>query len=151
MHIVRSKNPILFFSKKEKHDITEAICQAELKTSAEIRVHLERRAGKDIFVHAKQEFQRLGMTKTAARNGVLIFLGVASKRFAILGDRGINDKVPPGFWDEIALVMTPRFKEDEFATGLCEAILMIGEKLSEYFPYHQEDVNELPDEISYSF
>ena len=150
MHIERSKNPVLFFSKKEKEHITQAIQQAEMNTSGEIRVHLERRAKEDIMSHAAHEFERIGMAKTEARNGVLIFMGVRSRRFAILGDQGINEKVPQGFWDEIVQLMVGHFKEDRFSDGLVEGILKVGEKLKEYFPYHREDINELPDEISYS-
>jgi uncharacterized membrane protein len=39
---------------------------------------------------------------------------------------------------------------DDYETGLREAVLKIGEKLREYFPYQDEDdINELPDDISY--
>jgi len=151
MHIVRSANPVLFFSKKEKEQIVKAIETAEIKTSGEIRVHLERKAQADIMTHAGREFVRLGMARTEARNGVLIFFGVASKRFVILGDKGIHEKVPSGFWDEIVRKMMTHFKEDRFADGLSEAIHQIGEKLATYFPYQRDDINELPDEISYSF
>jgi len=82
--------------------------------------------------------------------GFSFFMGVHSRRFAILGDQGINEKVPQGFWDEIVQLMMRHFKEDRFSDGLVEGILKIGEKLKEYFPYQREDINELPDEISYS-
>ncbi|MFT5208067.1 MAG: putative membrane protein [Candidatus Omnitrophota bacterium] len=150
MKIIRSNDPILFFSKKEKEIIEAAIRQTETRTSGEIRVHLERKAGEDIMKHAQEKFEKLGMTQTDAHNGVLIFLGVHSKRFAILGDEGINSKVPNGFWDGIAQDMIKEFKEDRFAEGLSQAIQTIGSRLAEYFPYQKEDVNELPDEISYS-
>ncbi len=150
MNISRSTTPILFFSKKEKEIIESAIRQAETQTSGEIRVHLERKAGDDIMEHAQKKFEKLGMAQTDARNGVLIFLGVYSKRFAILGDEGINSKVPPGFWDGIAQGMIKEFKEDRFAEGLSQAIHTIASRLAEYFPHQKEDVNELPDEISYS-
>jgi len=141
---------MLFFSKKEKKQIEKAIQDAEMNTSGEIRVHLERKAKADILSHAAEMFQKMGMTKTEAHNGVLFFMGVQSRRFAIIGDAGINEKVPPHFWNDIVEPMAQRFKEDEFADGLSEAILKIGEKLKEYFPYHRADINELPDEISYS-
>lgn len=151
MAIERSKDPVLFFSKKEKEAIVQAIREAEKMTSGEIRVHLERKARPDIMAHAREVFEKIGMTRTQRRNGVLIFLGVASRRFAILGDRGINEKVPPTFWDEVAEGMQQSFREDRFADGIVEAILAIGEKLKEYFPYQSSDVNELSDEISFSF
>ena len=150
MKIVRSQDPFLFFSKKEKEHILQAIREAEKQTSGEIRVHLERKAKEDILKHAAEVFQRLGMAKTEKRNGVLIFMGVRSKRFCILGDLGIHEKVPAGFWDEIAQMMSEHFRKDEFSEGLVKAIEKVGEKLASYFPYQPEDANELPDEISYA-
>ena len=121
-----------------------------MQTSGEIRVHLERQFRDDTLKHAEEIFSRLKMHETAARNGVLILMGLKSKRFFILGDEGINKKVPSGFWEEIVGKMQTLFKEDRFADGLIEGILEIGRQLKEYFPYQRNDVNELPDEISYS-
>ncbi|MCB9799466.1 MAG: TPM domain-containing protein [Candidatus Omnitrophica bacterium] len=150
MRIQRSANPLWFFSKKEKEQIVEAIRSAEKKTSGEIRVHLERKARPDIFKHAAERFEKLGMVRTESRNGVLIFMGIKSKRFVILGDKGINEKVPQGFWDEIVALMGEQFRKDHFADGLCDGIEKIGEKLAFYFPYQRDDRNELSDEISYA-
>jgi len=91
------------------------------------------------------------MTKTKDRNGVMIFIGLASRRFAIRGDKGSHERVPDGFWDDIARQMTQDFKKDLFADGIVKAIHRIGEKLQQYFPFERDDVNELPDEISYSY
>ena len=150
MTIKRSSHPFLFFSGKEKKEIISAIHRAEESCSAEIRVHLERKARENILEHAREHFEKLGMTHTEARNGVLIFLGVHSKRFCILGDKGINEKVPDDFWNEIVKKMAASFKEDRFAEGLCEAIEAVGRKLAEFFPHQPDDLNELPDQISFS-
>jgi len=154
MKIQRDNNPILFFSRKERKSILDSIRRAEMQTSGEVRVHLERQlrgeTEEEKFQHAKEIFEKLGMTKTEARNGVLILLGIKSKRFFVLGDTGIHEKVPGGFWDEIVHEMTAFFKEDRFAEGIREGIARIGEKLKTYFPYERDDVNELPDEISFS-
>jgi len=149
-HVMRSSDPVLFFSKKEKEKIMRAIQEAEMRCSGEIRVHLERQAPDDILTHAQREFERLGMTQTREKNGVLILLGLKRRRFAIAADRGIHEKVLSGFWDEIVQVMSAKFKEDQFAEGLVEGIGKIGEKLAEYFPTRRDNPNELPDEISYS-
>ena len=146
----RSSEPILFFSKKEKEQIAAVIREVEKKTSGEIRVHLARRTQEDILVHAKEIFEKIGMTNTKTRNGVLIFLNVKSRRFAVIGDVGIHEKVPEGLWDEMAQTMTEHFKKNRFADGIVEAVRLIGEKLREYFPHERDDINELPDEISYS-
>jgi len=147
---MRSKNPFLFFSRREKQAIVQAIREAERLTSGEIRVHLERGMKEEALAHAEEIFQRLRMTETKDRNGVLILLGLRKKQFFILGDRGIHEKVPSGFWDSIRNEMTPLFKEDRFAEGLVRGIRTVGEKLKAYFPYQRDDINELPDGISYS-
>jgi uncharacterized membrane protein len=151
MIIKRSKNPALFFSKAEKQAIIQAIREAEKKTSGEIRVHLERKARDNFYEHAKEIFNKIGMTKTKERNGVLLFIGLASRRFAVLGDQGINEKVPEDFWKDIAAQMQSDFQEDHFAKGITRAITAAGEQLREYFPYERDDINELSDEISFSF
>ena len=150
MRVTRGRDPVLFFSKKEKAAIIEAIQKAEKNTSGEIRVHLERKADEDILAHAAKVFEKIGMTNTKERNGVLIFMGVKSKRFAIIGDRGIHEKVSRGFWQEMAEIMQNHFREDNFALGIAAAIEKAGEKLANYFPHKRDDMNELPDEISYS-
>lgn len=148
--IQRSKDPALFFSKKEKEQIMAAIQETEMNTSGEIRVHLERKTEKNILEQARNTFEKIGMTQTKEKNSVLIYLCVKSHQFAILGDQGIHQKVPEDFWDEIAKEMSQDFKKDEFANGLVKGILKVGEKLKTYFPYQRNDLNELPDEISYS-
>lgn len=128
--------------------VVDAIRDAEMRTSGEIRVHVQRkiRVG-DIRTVAERTFERLGMTKTALRNGVLLFIATEDRKFTILGDRGINEKVPAGFWDEIAAKLTIRFKNGEFTDGIVEAIANAGERLAEFFPRATGDVNELPDDI----
>lgn len=150
LHIQRDKNPVLFFSNAEKKRILEAVQKAERVTSGEIRVHLERKAREPFYEHAQEVFEKLGMTKTAERNGVLIFINLAGGQFAILGDRGINEKVPENFWQSIAAQMQGHFKEDRFADGIVLAVLAAGEKLHHYFPFERTDINELSNDISYS-
>ena len=136
-----------FLEKLDQDRIVGAIRSAEQQTSGEIRVHVQPKAGSDIRTFAERTFERLGMTKTALRNGVLLFIATEEQRFTILGDSGIHEKVPPGFWDEIAAKLTIRFKNGEFTDGIVEAINAAGEHLKQYFPRAPGDVNELPDQI----
>lgn len=140
---------IKFFNADQEKLIIEAIQAAEKNTSGEIRVHLEDNCEGDIMDAAVQTFAKLKMHKTEARNGVLIFLVPERKRFAIIGDEGINKLVGDNFWQSEKELMLRHFKEGAFATGIAEAIGQVGEKLKAYFPYQQDDVNELPDDISY--
>ena len=138
-----------YFTKEEKEDITFAIKNAELDTSVEIRVHIENTCKGDAKDQAAYLFNKLEMHKTELRNGVLFFLAVKNRKFAILGDMGINQKVPENFWDDIRDTMLDHFRENKFADGLVEGITMAGKQLKEHFPYQTDDVNELPDEISF--
>ncbi|HKS22890.1 MAG TPA: TPM domain-containing protein, partial [Thermoanaerobaculia bacterium] len=140
-----------FLARLDQQRIVEAIRAAENATSGEIRVHVQPKArGGDLRFVAERTFERLGMTKTAARNGVLLFIASEEQGFVILGDRGIDERVPAGFWDEIAAQLTIRFKNGEFTEGIVDAITAAGEHLKEFFPRAADDVNELSDDIDVS-
>ena len=138
-----------FFSTWEQNQIKTAIEKAELDTSGEIRVHVENLCKGDVLDKAAFVFKQLGMEKTGLRNGVLIYLAIKDRKFAIIGDLGINSVVPEGFWDNIKKEMLVSFQKNEFCTGLCNAIEAVGEHLKKYFPYKKDDVNELKDDISF--
>ena len=138
-----------FFTKEQKDAIVQSIKLAELNTSGEIRVHIETTCKDDVMGRAAFVFKKLNMHKTHLRNGVLIYLAVESKVFAILGDAGINKIVPENFWENVKETMQNSFKQADFTKGLTEGIAMIGEKLKIYFPHQSDNVNELPDEISF--
>ena len=143
---VSAKN---FFTLREQEDIRLAIQNAELDTSGEIRVHVENSCKGDVLDRAAYVFKHLGMEKTELRNGVLIYLAIKHRKFAIIGDKGINNVVPAGFWDTIQNEMLDSFRRNEFNAGLCKAIAAVGENLKKYFPYQKDDVNELADDISF--
>jgi uncharacterized membrane protein len=138
-----------YFSEKDKLQITNAIRAAELTTSGVIRVHIEKHCREDVLDRASHIFKKLEMHKTELRNGVLFYLAVSDHKFAILGDAGINQKVPDNFWEEIKEKMAEKFKDGRFAEGLSQGIRMAGEQLKSHFAYQEDDVNELSDEISY--
>jgi uncharacterized membrane protein len=141
--------PSDFLSKDQKYLVENAIREAELNTSGEIRVHIESEIIGDVLDRAAYIFEYLKMHKTAQRNGVLFYLAVKSKKFAILGDAGINAKVPSDFWDQIKEKMVSAFSEGKFAEGLSQGIIAAGEQLKKHFPYQKNDINELSDEISF--
>lgn len=137
-----------FLTQKEEESIVEAIAKAEKNTSGEIRVHLEEKSEKLPLERAKEIFIALRMHATKARNGVLIYICVTQKKIAIIGDEGINNKVPNNFWDSTKNDIISHFKQKAFATGLIKGIENVGLQLKEYFPYTDDDVNELSNEIS---
>ena len=127
--------------------VTNAIAAAEASTSGEIRVLLSQEKAPEPVAAAEAHFARLGMTKTAARNGVLIYLSLRSRTFAIIGDAGIHEKCGDAFWRLLAAAMEVRFKKGEFTEGLVEGIEHAGKLLAENFPRSPDDRNELPDKI----
>ena len=138
-----------FFTREQQDAIVRAIGEAEHATSGEIRVHIETSCKVSVLDEAAWLFGKLGMDKTADRNGVLIYLALRERSFAIIGDTGINAMVPPGFWDSIRDHMQSRFSENLFTEGLAEGIIMTGEQLREHFPHMKDDINELTDTISF--
>jgi uncharacterized membrane protein len=148
MNIKRSSDPHKFFSKTEKKKIVKAIRTAEKETSGEIRLHLEKHSRKPVFDRAVEVFNKIGMGRTALKNGVLIYLASSDQQFVILGDKGINEIVPENFWNDVITMMSQRFKDNKFCEGVCEGITIIGEKLKAFFPFSAGDRNELSNEIS---
>ena len=142
-------NAITILNHEEDRRVVEAIKQAELNTSGEIKVHIENRCKGDVEQRSLVVFDKLKLNETQLRNGVLIYLAVKDHKFAILGDEGINKVVEDGFWNDVKDLMAAAFKEGRFAEGLEQGIQRCGEKLKTYFPYQSDDINEIPDDISY--
>jgi uncharacterized membrane protein len=137
-----------FFTQEELDKIVESIERAELETSGEIRFHMESKCKGDALSRAVQVFKNLKMHKTELHNGTLIYLATEDKKFAIVGDKGINEKVPENFWQDVKNEMADKFKANDFVDGVSNAILKIGEKLKEYFPHQSDDINELKNDVS---
>ena len=142
-------NAITILNREEDHRIVKAIKQAEMNTSGEIKVHIENHCKGNVEERSLFVFNRLKLNKTKLRNGVLIYLAVKDHKFAILGDEGINNVVEDGFWNDVKDLMLNYFKEGRFTEGLEQGIQRCGEKLKAFFPYQSDDINEIPDDISY--
>jgi uncharacterized membrane protein len=152
MKTERSDIPRRFFSGDEQKRIVAAIEEAENRTSGEIRLFLERDvkiSGGDPYARAREIFAKLGMHQTVERNGVLIYLAVRSRRFAIVGDEELHQQVGENYWVEVRDWIEGEFSEGRFAEGLVAGIAAIGDKLGHHFPPKPNDVNELPDDIAY--
>jgi uncharacterized membrane protein len=134
-------------TEEQETALVAAITAAELKTSGELRIHLEK-STKDAQKRAKEMFGKLEMHKTAEKNGVLFYLAVESKKLAIWAGEGIDAKVPSDFWEEIVLTMIEEFKAGHFSQGLISGIEKAGNALGQYFPRRDDDVDELSNEIS---
>jgi uncharacterized membrane protein len=134
-------------SEHEHEEILRTIGQSEKNTSGEIRLYIEACCKGEVLDRASLVFSKLDMHKTTARNGVLFYLAFEDKKFAIIGDAGINAVVKKDFWNEIKDMMASHFKKGEFFEGLNLGIREAGEALKAHFPYHSEDNNELSDDI----
>ncbi len=135
------------FSDIEQDKITKAIAEAELATSGEIRIAIDKHCAGDAYEKAIGYFAKLDMDKTKQHNGVLIYLAYADQKFAIVGDSGINRVVPENFWETTKVAMSAHFASGNLADGIVAGVALAGEKLATYFPYQSDDINELPNDI----
>jgi len=139
-----------FFSDSHKADIVKAIQAAELNSSGEIRVHIEKICPtENVLDRAAEVFVNIGMNNTSQSNGVLFYLSVDDHKFAVLGDKGIDKVVPRNFWESTKTLLKIHFSQGLFAEGLVKGIHLAGEQLKQFFPYQTNDLNELPDDISF--
>mgnify|MGYP004648484373 CR=1 FL=1 len=138
------------FSKEACRRITQAIVEAESHTSGEVHVHVAHHCKPQVMDSAIEAFNTLGMQRTKLRNGVLFFFATKDRRFAVIGDKGINDIVGQGFWDDVVATISAAFAKGDPIDGICQSIILCGQKLKEFFPHEKDDANELPDEVSFS-
>ncbi len=141
--------PGKLFSDSDEISVKQAIINAELNTSGEIRVHIEDKCATDVLDRAAYVFEKLGMHKTNQRNGVLFYLAAKDQKFAVIGDAGINAVIPPSFWEDLKSEMIGFFRKDQIADGLIFGIQKTGEHLKKHFPYKLDDKNELSDDLSF--
>ena len=137
------------FTDRQREAIQLAIARAELDTSGEIRVHIDKKCTEDPMERAIEVFHKLGMHETTQKNGVLIYVATFNRKLAIVGDSGINAVVPDHFWDDERDLMIYHFRKGQFTEGLVEGIKMVGEQLKAAFPYLENDQNELSNEVTF--
>lgn len=139
-----------FLTAKEEEEIVLAIRQAERNTSGEIRVHIERTSKISHYNRTLEVFRLLKMFNTKQQNAVLIYVAVDDHKFVIYGDKGIDAVVPNNFWDTTKNIMQNHFKKGNFKQGIIDGVLQVGKELQAHFPWRENDINELPNEISKS-
>jgi uncharacterized membrane protein len=135
-----------FFDDAARENIRAAVESAEKLTSGEIRVYIEDQSKIDVLDRAAAVFAELNMHKTEQRNGVLIYIAFADRKFAVIGDAGIHTIVGQDFWESVKEIMLNRFKENKFTEGITAAVKEAGKVLVQHFPYKGDDINELPDD-----
>jgi uncharacterized membrane protein len=137
------------FNEEEQSCIRKGIEEAESRSSGEIRVCIEKKCSDNVLDRASKYFFQLNMHKTALRHGVLIYVATVDRKFAIIGDAGINQVVPADFWDSTKEDMLQHFKYGDIVEGIVTGLKIAGEQLQKYFPHNAGDVNELPDDIAF--
>ncbi len=138
-----------FFTDEESHLIVNAIQHAEKRTSGEVRVFVESKCSwMDAIDRAKEIFFNLKMDKTEHRNASLVYVAIKDRQLAVFGDQGIHEKVGDEYWAKVVSEMLQSFNKNDYAKGIAECVIQIGEALTTHFPYDKgTDKNELPDEI----
>ena len=134
---------------EEQNRLLDKIARIEKRSCGEVRIHVADRRVKDPLETARKTFTSLGMNATRRRNGVLVFLSLPSRKFAIVGDEGIDRVTPPEYWDGLRDTLAARFAAGEYCAGLLEILDRVEAVLAEHFPYEAGDVDELPDDISF--
>lgn len=137
------------FTEEEQQRIQQAVADAENNTSGEVRVCIEKTCSDEPLERAAKYFAQLEMHKTKLRNGVLIYVATVDRKFAIIGDAGINSLVAADFWDSTKEVMLEQFKYGNLVEGILVGVKEAGQQLKKYFPHLQGDKNELPDDIAF--
>jgi len=138
-----------YFTKEQQNDIKQALLNAELDTSGAIRVHIENICEGDVTERAESLFRKFKMNKTELHNSVLFYMALHTRKFAIVGDTGINKYVPKNFRKTLNSKMLAYLQDDNVTQGLCEGIKLTGEILKKHFPHRTDDINELADELSF--
>jgi uncharacterized membrane protein len=141
--------PANLLTPQEVEAVVAAIAAAEKETSGEIRVHMENYCRGNALERAIDWFNRLGMHRTIAHNGVLIYIAVKDRKVAIFGDKGIHEQVHDAFWEKEIQIILQHFRAGEYKAGLVTVIEQVGEKLKAFFPYQAGDANELSNDISF--
>jgi uncharacterized membrane protein len=134
-----------FFNKDEEERIMASIRMAETASSGEIRLYVESECADSVEKRTVEIFKKLKMFKTQQRNGVLIYIALDSRKFAIFGDEGIHKKMGFSFWTTEAATLKTFLSDGRIVDGVCKVALDIGEVLKSHFPYQSDDKNELPD------
>ncbi len=129
--------------------VKAAIAEAERNTSGEIRVSVSTFFWGGVRKTGEKAFERLGMTATVRRNGVLFFLVPSRRKFVVLGDEGIHQIVGQSFWDDVTATVSDRFRKGDFTGGLVHGVAETGRVLALHFPKEDANPNELADDVDF--
>lgn len=137
-----------FIAQLDEPKIVAAIAQAEKRSSGEIRVFVSQREVDDVVARAQQRFEKLGMTRTQLRNGVLLYFAPRSRKFAVVGDQAIHEKCGPAFWEDVSTGVRRHLRSGDFTEAILHGVRQVGEVLARHFPRQADDRDELSNKIA---
>jgi len=106
-----------------------------------------RRQAQAVRDRALSAFCEKGLYRTREATGILIFISLLERKVWILGDRGINEKIPSGSWQALAGELATGIRSGRAAEALCRVVAGCGSELARHFPRRSDDRNELSDRI----
>jgi len=141
-----------FFDDDDFLRISAKISEIELITSGEIRVSIKEKKSfsernQDLRDLAEKEFYKLNMHQTRDKIGILLFFLLNERKFYILADEGINEKVAFDVWESVSEEIQENFKNGYFSKGIITGVKNVGKLLGEHFPIKPDDVNELTNKV----
>ena len=141
-----------FFNDDDFLDISSMIKEMEKITSGEIRVAIKEEASffktkKEIKDLAQEEFYKLKMDSTRDKTGILIYVLLSKRKFYILADSGIDEKVDQDVWNLMRDEMQDEFQKGHYLDGILKTIEKVGNLLSQHFPIKHDDTNELSNKV----
>jgi putative membrane protein len=107
----------------------------------------QRQTAEAVDIRALAAFTAHGLHYTRAHTGILILASLLEHRVEVLADRGIDEKVQPGTWDEVVQILTAGLKSGRACDGFCRAIERCGAILEEHFPRAPDDRDELANKL----
>ena len=139
----------MFFTEEEKSELLSTLLNVTYRTTGEIRIRVEKKAGRNPMAAARQAFVRLGMRDSRDKNGVLFYISVFDRKFAVFGDDGINSRVSRDFWETVKKAVVEKFAGRQFAIGLSGGIGLVAEKMAQFFPDEKIDLKENPGAVTF--
>jgi len=100
-----------------------------------------------VYMRSLAAFTAHGLHYTKAHTGILILASLLERRVVVLADRGINEKVQPGTWDEIVGILTSGLKSNDGCAAFCAAIEECAKILAVHFPRSPDDQDELKNNL----
>ena len=136
-----------FLEQLDESKVVAEIATAEQSTTGEIRVFVSGHSVADAVSEAKLQFEKLGMTRTALRNGVLLYFAPLSQKFAIVGDQGIHERCGAVFWEQVVAGVGTHLRSGSFTEGVTHGVRTVGQALAAYFPAPGGGPDELPNTV----